>query len=377
MNETVASVKKAQHKKLNYINVFRALAILFIVGGHSIHSRHPLLKPVCSVLLQDGTVLFVFISGFLFQYLSENFEYKSYLKKKFFNVICPYLFTSIPGLLLFLCYSKAGPFAGINKGIQIFMFLTTGWFHNLATWYIFMACIFFLCGPILLAAENKKILKGKSLLFCILIFLIFIPLCIPRVTLPVDVGNAWQKYFSAVEMNVFFTGLFFPVYIWGMFIAAHRKEIFKLYYIRKYLWVAFLMTSFVEFVGLYKGILPGRLLAPKMVLTLLLLGYLEHYDDKLISMKRINNWLDLIASLSFAIFFIHGYVLVVENFILRHFSHLPTDIFVFNGSNLLIWLGINMGRFVGAFLGSLILAILVKKILLVCGIKHTRWFIGA
>lgn len=85
---------------LNYINVFRGLAILLILMGHTMQfgKTGTIEKAVSFEIFAGGTVLFVFIAGYLFQYLSYKFEFKNYLKKKWQNVIIPYIITAIPGL---------------------------------------------------------------------------------------------------------------------------------------------------------------------------------------------------------------------------------------------------------------------------------------
>jgi peptidoglycan/LPS O-acetylase OafA/YrhL len=75
---------------LPYIHNFRGIAILYIVAFHCWSSlgwgNHTLEKAVWNSLVVYGTVLFVFIAGFLFQHLNgranRSFSYKTYLKKK-------------------------------------------------------------------------------------------------------------------------------------------------------------------------------------------------------------------------------------------------------------------------------------------------------
>ena len=54
------------HAKLNYIHIFRAIAIIIIVLGHSVDTSHEIMGILVNIFIQGGTVLFVFISGFLF-----------------------------------------------------------------------------------------------------------------------------------------------------------------------------------------------------------------------------------------------------------------------------------------------------------------------
>ena len=49
----------------------------------------------------------------------------------------------------------------------------------------------------------------------------------------------------------------------------------------------------------------------KIFLTVIVLAYLKHYDNWLISKEKLNNTLDIIAKYSFGIFFIHWYVFFI------------------------------------------------------------------
>lgn len=44
------------HAKLNYIHIFRAIAIMIIVAGHCFGSHQVILKILLKIILQDGTV---------------------------------------------------------------------------------------------------------------------------------------------------------------------------------------------------------------------------------------------------------------------------------------------------------------------------------
>ena len=85
---------------LRYVHNFRAVAIVIIVAGHAVvtlgRDAQPAQMDFLLDLLDNGTVLFVFIAGFLFEHLSRKFEYRSYLRKKLLNVIVPYLLISAP-----------------------------------------------------------------------------------------------------------------------------------------------------------------------------------------------------------------------------------------------------------------------------------------
>ena len=88
---------------LNYLHHFRGFAILLIVGVHCRTSiawpQESITHDVFFYALDFATILFVFISGFLFQYLNQqNLDYPSYLLKKIKHVIIPYVIVSIPAI---------------------------------------------------------------------------------------------------------------------------------------------------------------------------------------------------------------------------------------------------------------------------------------
>ncbi len=73
-------------KRINYIDISRAFAILVIILGHSIvHSEH--CKLIYKFLYSFNIVYFFVISGYVFS-LKESFL--SFMKKKFVKIMIPY-----------------------------------------------------------------------------------------------------------------------------------------------------------------------------------------------------------------------------------------------------------------------------------------------
>lgn len=360
----------ASHKKLNYINVFRALAIGFIVAGHSICRTGSAADSILEVLVGDGTVFFVFISGFLFQYLSDTFSYPEYLKKKFFNIVCPYLVTSVFGIAVLLAVARVNPLYPLPALEQIPLFLSTGVFHNFPTWYISMSCVFFLCAPLLL----RFIRENRSAVLLMGIFLI--PVAVPRFIIEFMNYSPYVCYARALAHNLFWTFLFFPIYILGMYVAAHKNYIPACYERRKILWLG---TGVFLVVACWWNCaqpfpVTSRLLAFKIILTLLLVGYLAHYDAFLSRPTRLNNALDTVARYSFSIFFFHWYI---DNGLALLFKALCGESFInFEIPDFWTWALISFFRFLIDFLGSLALAVVIKKTFLKFGLKNTRWMIG-
>lgn len=116
---------------LNYMNAFRAIAIFCIVAAHAKHifswENNINQEKILNLTLGNSTVFFVFISGYLFQYLLSKFEvYKYYLSKTKY-VLLPYLIISIPAIFYFTFISPKEflPPSFFSQPLQIQIFTTT------------------------------------------------------------------------------------------------------------------------------------------------------------------------------------------------------------------------------------------------------------
>ena len=111
---------------LNYIHNFRAIAIILIVLGHSISyfSWSTYEKLSVTILFSNGTVLFVFISGFLMQHLFFKHEHREFYKRKIRHVVLPYLLSSIPAIIIFIFFLERDEryvFEGFGGGVWTFL----------------------------------------------------------------------------------------------------------------------------------------------------------------------------------------------------------------------------------------------------------------
>lgn len=344
---------------LNYINVFRGLAILLIIIGHTMQIGTGLVHKIDCEIVCGGTALFIFISGFLFQHLSYKFEYKNYLSKKWTNVILPYIFTAIPGL--FFCFYcpliYKNPFDGLNHLVQIPLLLSIGRVHNVPTWFIPMIVLFFFASWALLKLENKNVLY-KFLPILFLITFLF-----PRGNLEYEmlVGLSYQAKYSAYVQYIL-TGFvhFFSLYVFGMYCSKYKEVIDKFYDKRILLWFLMITTAIADVYFDY-----GNYTISKTFLTMLLLGYLKHYDGFILAHEKLNKTLDFIAKYSFGLFFVHWYWFFIYN---RIFN-LPE---VFQGNILLV-----IVRFAAVTLLSLLTLYGAKRILQKINKDvNTRMFLG-
>ena len=358
MENTPTQIKKT--KILNYINVFRGLAILLIIMGHTMQfgDSKSIINMINCEMICGGTALFIFISGFLFQHLSAKYEFKNYMSKKWTNVIMPYLVVSIPGIILCLACPVAykNSFMGLSAWLQIPLHITIGRVHNVPTWFIPMIIIFFLCSYIFLKLEKKGILyKLLPLLFLITIFL-------PR-------GVA--EYESTIGLDYLTKYHFVSLYVFGMYCSSNKEIIDKFYSKRWLLWILMLTLGILDIYAQFKYQYSNYTIS-KIFLTMLVLAYLKHYDEFILSHKKTNATLDFIAKYSFGLFFVHWYWFFAYNQIFN----LPTVAPVSNG-DYLTTLGIVLARFIAVAIVSLLSLFLAKKILLKINPEiNTRKFFG-
>lgn len=357
---------------LNYINIFRGLAILLIIAGHTMQlgDSSSLIHKINCEIICGGTTLFIFISGFLFQHLSYKFEYENYLKKKWTNVVLPYFITSIFGILFCFLYPEiyGNSFDGLNTLIQLPIFLTTGRIHNTPTWFIPMIVLFFFCSWILLKLEQK----GQLYKFLPIMFLV--TLIFPRVD--VDYNSIMnlsyvQKYIACI--GYIFNGFihFFSLYVFGMFCSKY-KEVIDVFYNKRFILLVIMiglasLDIYLSFKNIYSSFTVS-----KTILTMLVLGYLKHYDEWIIKKELLNKALDIIAKYSFGLFFVHWYWFFIYNRIFELEKVIPIV-----NDNYMTALGIVLTRFIVVTMLSILSLYIGKRIiLLIYKNANTRMFLG-
>src|SRR5688572_12657285 len=158
---------------LPYIHNLRGLAILFVVGVHAAGYAtdwvsHPEIRKFLHTFFDpsegNGTVLFLFIGGFLFQHLTHNsFNFRKYLEQKFLNIILPYILISIPLIIVRLNtnYESLSLPENFHEQPLIYQFfyqLITGT-HMPPFWFISTIVLFYFTAPLLHVLDNNKFYK--------------------------------------------------------------------------------------------------------------------------------------------------------------------------------------------------------------------------
>lgn len=304
----IIKVQSTKNKKrLVYFDYFRAIAILLIVLSHCYNTWHPD-KPWESMvanIISGNTALFVFISGFFFhEVYFPKYHYQTFLKHKTLVVLLPYLILS--SLFLFIYYlitSEIVMAKHLNdyfgKQLSNLTLITA----NLATgrtmwayWYIPFAMMLFALSPIFIKFIGLKLSTKLQITAALFICSVFI-----------------QR--SLMSINPFHSLLYFvPYYLLGIIYSMHRARINGLIEGKgPILLLITTMTALgMHFLGQNHNAAKASILAwhgadymifQKLTLILFMLAFtmqLQQYNIPALKM---------VANMSFAIFFLHQWVL--------------------------------------------------------------------
>lgn len=275
----------------NHIHNLRGLAILGIVGAHSIWAfrwaEGSLWFRALDTLCNQSSILFFFIAGYLFQHLSGRFTYPKYLKKKLTTVIIPYLLLSLPALIVSTGWRGEAmyPQDSIWPGFydlpawrQVIAFYLTGK-HLAPFWFVPTIALFYLAAPVFLWADRKRWTYA---------------------ILPVLL--AWSFYSGR---NYFFgpfgkATYLLSVYLMGMFFSRYKDQTMD--WAHRLRWPLFVAVAALFWLNI-KDAVPhhGIIFALKVCLAPLALHWLHRWNDVL------GDRLDYLAQTSFGLFFVHGY----------------------------------------------------------------------
>lgn len=273
---------------LGYVHYFRALAIFFIVAGHTIDVfvwDNANIERLLRIFISNGSILFVFIAGYLFQHLSKKFNSKKYYSTKFKNVITPYLLISIPAIVVFVTIMEretVWPGFYDNSVIeQIGLFYLTGK-HLSPLWFIPMISLFYLIGPLLVKADRSK----------------FIYYTLPVTIIISCLVSRGLPYENFVH--------FFSVYLLGMYCSRYKELINPIISENSFLITSIILIFILAFTEFYttEGTMSYINFIKKLMMSIFFLGLFIKFNEKLTS-----KYISLIADTSFGIFFIHSYVL--------------------------------------------------------------------
>lgn len=252
-------------------------------------------------MVQNATVYFLFISGFLFHYLYKPGESAaSFYLKKLKRLVLPYLVASLVGFSIWAALQKRLPDAGY---IAYSLITGTGGV-NVGHWYIPTIILIFSTYPFL-----AFLIERRNLLTVLAGAGIAVTLCTFR-----SVGNA-NPLLNTLH--------FYGVFLLGMAVSAWWDSLSV--FIRKHFWpvviagtLAFIGTLWLipysfklemETVIRSGGWMPDWSTLARLVMIVPLLGVLMRLDEagwKLAPLSRI-------GQMSFGIFFYHGFLILIAN----------------------------------------------------------------
>jgi probable poly-beta-1,6-N-acetyl-D-glucosamine export protein len=344
---------------LHYIHHYRGLAIVLIVA---VHCRMAFPWPEDSVVhevlfygLNSSTILFVFISGFLFAHLNaQRFDFKTYLLQKLKFVLVPYALISIPALLDKLLFEQDAAwmdsfYRESNSVYQVIYMLVTGK-HSGPFYFIPTIFAMYLLAPLFLRLLGSRF---------------FTPLAV----LIISGGFFCHQYgyYATLGESIVY---FIPVYVFGMWISSHKDKIlnFPLWF-----WLSLAgLYSLIFLLEVTQTIQSFRLNGfgqvhywqaafnwgklKEMTLALLLTGIFYRLRDRKFEL------LETLGYYSFGIYFIHIYFINATEKTVEYFH-----------GNLSQNLGIFLMFTVAVIAASAGSIHLVKKI---TG-KNSRWLTGS
>jgi surface polysaccharide O-acyltransferase-like enzyme len=271
------------------INHMRGLAIIPIVAGHCYNAfdwRAGTLGSHLTAVWSDLNIFFIFISGYLFQFLLGRFVYPKYLRAKLRNVLLPYLIMSVPALILYGANLKAHPhfadlFATMPVLQRLAVLVLTGAQMG-PYWFIPMMAVFYLLAPLLAAIDRTPAT-----------YAVIAPLFVCAITIVPRPLYDLQPLQSALH--------YLPIYMLGMLISHYHARIIPV--LTRH-WLAMVMLSAMLFGVIlyadYASVLFDRL-PITTVFCLTLLAVLSRFTTQPVPA------LDLLARYAFGIFFVHAY----------------------------------------------------------------------
>ncbi len=311
---------------LPYIHFLRGVAILYVISVHvrgfqSYWQSSPETFRIFGTFSDpsegNGTTLFLFIGGFLFQHLThKHFDFKKYLNQKFKVLIMPYLVISIPLILFRLNTNFESLFLPENfleRPVigQVLHFLLTG-SHLPPFWFISTIILFYFSAPLLHALDHDKFYKY------VFPFILIAALFTYR---PEHNANSFLSYLH-----------FIPVYILGMCASYYKDKILsddpKVFYILLFVYLSLCVAEIAGWITLsrtlsFEDILDQQILVfniyllKAMVLCFTLMMFFYQLRDKKMPI------LERIGSYSFGLFFLHYFFISISRKLFLFFEITP------------------------------------------------------
>ena len=292
--------------RIRHFDYFRGVAIVLIVAGHSYYpwGIDTFAERVVANLITGSTALFVFISGFFFHRVyAPKFNLRAFLAKKARLVLLPYVLLSSLWLLQTLIrHGSPATATGhpvISKLLHYLLFLWQGTAEALTGyWYIPFIMLIFAASPLFLQYIQLS-LKIQLTIFALLMV---VSMLVQR-----PLNNL-----SPIHSVIYFT----PIYLLGITYSMHQNAIadaIKPKSLHLGLSTVALSALQVLVTGSYGNYHKSAIFSyagfdlnilQKLLCIFFLLSILARLERRSIPL------LGYLASISFAIYFLHSWVLI-------------------------------------------------------------------
>lgn len=299
---------------LNSFTYFRAIAITLIVAGHCFEvaaiNQNTQLEKVLFSLIDGGSGLFVFISGFLFYHVFyKKYNFIKFVKHKFIKIFIPYLVIGLPISLFYVLKQKAwysGFFLPDGIGFcntyiePLFWYIVTGKMLG-PYWYIPFIMLMFV-----LSALHIRFIKinVNNQLIITLVFIVMATI-------------VHKPAFN--QPNIFLSVIYYtPFYLIGIMCSMNKESIYSVLKDKEYfLLIAVIIcaygasyvgssgnftTDFFLFNHLNLMLFQNFMLIQKIILSIFFLAYLHRFEHKNFIILKV------VANTSFAIYFLHIFI---------------------------------------------------------------------
>lgn len=325
-----------------YIQILRSIAIILVVMTHTatlfvVSSTSADNDPIVYFPLRHVNAVFIVVAGFLFQYLLNGFDYRTYLRVKAQTVIAPYLIVSIPAVALYLIGFKdtatLGAPAWVHGPVAFTIYMLLTGTHLGPLWFIPMIVLIYLLAPLFKAIDQRPVLYWAAPLLLVLSYF---------------VGRSADDS-NPVQALIFYL----PAYVIGMAACRYRNQLMR---VLARWWPLLLLAIFIpDALALKSSPYEAVTLLSKVIFCFGLLGGVGRIA------RRVPRWFDHIGEMSFGIYFVHGYVVGVLLILIKKFHFVPHG----------------FGEFAAASLAVVAVSVLaVMAVKLVFG-GRSRWVIGA
>jgi probable poly-beta-1,6-N-acetyl-D-glucosamine export protein len=310
---------------IQHIHYLRGLAILFVIGVHARggvadwSSNPDTLRYLVTVFDAEegnGTMMFVFIGGFLFQYLNrESFDYKKYLNTKFKVIILPYLIISIP-IILFRIHSNyyqpglPDNFLNYNVVFQFVYYLIIG-SHMAPFWFISAIILFYITAPVFHYLDKPAFFKYAYPLILIAGFFTYRP------------DHNANPFLAYVH--------FLPIYFTGMFVSRYHDRFFAI--ARPFLPLMVITYFGISYMDINDMLVPditfeqvftdGVIIFNLYFLRAFMLCFISVTIFHMLK-KRTFTVFELLGHYSFGIFFLHFIIIAITRNVLSA-MHIVVD----------------------------------------------------